>query len=376
MNAKKFSVMFAAVAAISAAAADKAAVSPATAPVIPAVVPADAAAVKAEQPKTDLWAFLPEVVARVNGKDVTRQEFAAFIEPQLKGSDGKISPMVTQDLLKKVAPMQIKGYVDQKLLLDAAAQAGFVPSAEMVKKTIAGQLASLTPEQRQMVENQLKMSGKSMDAYIAEMAESPVAQQTAALEAFFESMPAAKKLITEAEAKDYYEKNIARFTQPADGADAMRASHILFAFAKRGEVTPEEDKAVLDKANAALAKIKDNPASFADVAKAESACPSKMQGGSLGVFGKGDMVPEFEKAVMELKEGEITQAPVKTAFGYHIIRRDAAMKESVRPFAEVKDSLMAGLEAEKMQKLVFDEIARLEKANKVEFMVPMQDAAK
>ena len=58
---------------------------------------------------------------------------------------------------------------------------------------------------------------------------------------------------------------------------------------------------------------------FADLAKRFSKCPSGKKGGKLGWFGKGDMVPEFEKACFEGQAGEIV-GPVKTEFGYHIIR--------------------------------------------------------
>lgn len=58
---------------------------------------------------------------------------------------------------------------------------------------------------------------------------------------------------------------------------------------------------------------------FEDLAKRFSKCPSGKKGGNLGWFGKGDMVPEFEKACFEGKAGEIV-GPVKTEFGYHIIK--------------------------------------------------------
>jgi len=60
---------------------------------------------------------------------------------------------------------------------------------------------------------------------------------------------------------------------------------------------------------------------FAEVAKARSTCPSGKKGGSLGWFGKGQMVKEFDKAVFALKKGEISR-PVKTQFGWHLIRLD------------------------------------------------------
>jgi peptidyl-prolyl cis-trans isomerase C len=59
-------------------------------------------------------------------------------------------------------------------------------------------------------------------------------------------------------------------------------------------------------------------ADFAAVAKEHSSCPSKRDGGNLGTFGKGQMVPEFETACFEGKVGEV-QGPIKTQFGYHAV---------------------------------------------------------
>ncbi len=84
----------------------------------------------------------------------------------------------------------------------------------------------------------------------------------------------------------------------------VRASHIL---------VPTEDKA-----NWIYKEIK-NGKSFEKLAKEYSDCPSKANGGDLGYFGKGQMVGEFEKVAFSLKEGEISK-PVKTQFGYHIIK--------------------------------------------------------
>lgn len=89
-------------------------------------------------------------------------------------------------------------------------------------------------------------------------------------------------------------------------AGKVRASHIL-----------------VDKHSQALALINKivEGEDFAKVARNYSSCPSRKKGGDLGWFTRGQMVPEFEKAAFALSVGAMTRDPVKTKFGYHIIKR-------------------------------------------------------
>jgi peptidyl-prolyl cis-trans isomerase C len=87
-------------------------------------------------------------------------------------------------------------------------------------------------------------------------------------------------------------------------ANKARASHILVK-------TEQEARDILNKLNVGE--------SFAKLAEQHSLCPSKKRGGSLGEFGRGQMVKEFENAVFSAKKGQIV-GPVKTQFGWHIIK--------------------------------------------------------
>jgi peptidyl-prolyl cis-trans isomerase C len=101
-----------------------------------------------------------------------------------------------------------------------------------------------------------------------------------------------------------------------------------------GEATEYHARHILvdssDKAVALIKKLKAG-AKFEDVAKAESSDPSKNNGGDLGWFSLGNMVPEFAQAVKKLKKGELTADPVKTQYGWHIIKledtRDPSLEQ-------------------------------------------------
>ena len=126
--------------------------------------------------------------------------------------------------------------------------------------------------------------------------------------------------VTEAECKEEYMKDPSKYAQQA----TLAASHIL--------VDTEE------KANEVLAKIKDGEVSFEDAARENSSCPSAQTGGVLGEFGKGSMVPEFEQAAFSMDIDEISE-PVKTQFGYHIIKVTAKNEEQPMKFEDAQNSI-------------------------------------
>ena len=123
--------------------------------------------------------------------------------------------------------------------------------------------------------------------------------------------------VTENDANNYYSGNPKEFETP----EQVKASHILIASdTSDTSVDPNDAKAkALAKAEQLLAQLKDG-ADFAELAKANSTCPSASKGGDLGFFSKGDMVAPFEEAAFALEPGQLSDI-VETKFGYHIIKR-------------------------------------------------------
>lgn len=146
--------------------------------------------------------------------------------------------------------------------------------------------------------------------------------------------------ITEDKLKDYYALNKKTFEKP----ERVKASHILIqADASPTSPTGLTDEAAQKLAADILAKVKAG-GDFSALARQYSADPgSKTNGGNLDWFGKGAMVPEFEKAAFALPKGGIS-GPVKTQFGYHIIKVTDKDSGFTASFAAVKDKVLAELQ--------------------------------
>lgn len=137
-----------------------------------------------------------------------------------------------------------------------------------------------------------------------------------------------KITVTDDEAQKFYDENPDMF----NAGETFNASHIL--------VDTE------DEANRILSQLNAKELTFEEAAKANSKCPSAAEGGSLGDFGKGQMVPEFEQACEKLAPGEIS-CPVKTQFGYHLIRLNSKGEAKPMNFADVKEQIKGYLVGQK-----------------------------
>ncbi len=142
--------------------------------------------------------------------------------------------------------------------------------------------------------------------------------------------------ITDAEIEEYYNKNRDLFSRPEE----RRARHVLV------QVNPSADAATIDAAQKKIADIAARARAgedFAALASQYSDDPgSKAQGGDLGFFPRGRMVPEFDEAVFALAPGSISD-PVRTSFGFHVIKLEEIRPAGQRPLAEVKEQIRGQL---------------------------------
>ncbi len=319
---------------------------------------------EAVAPEQDMWQSLPEVVAEVDGQQVTRAEVKAFFEGQMP--DGKMPPMFNAELLKQIAPGAVKAMVEQRLLEAQLKKENIVATPEMVKAELQKDLDKASPEQLEQIKQAMKMQNTTLEEKIQEMAGNPQIQKQMAMQALFNKVTGSVPAATEEEARKFYDENPDSFKNP----ETYETSHILFTVDAKDA---KSDEQALAKANAAAEKLKADPSQFEAIAKGESACPSGREGGKLPPFekGKGQMVPEFEEAAAKLtKNGEIS-APVKTQFGYHIVRLDAHTPAGVESFDKVKGEISDYLTQTKKQEAMQAYMEKMMKDNNVKLMMPM-----
>ncbi|WP_028453606.1 peptidylprolyl isomerase [Chitinilyticum aquatile] len=154
----------------------------------------------------------------------------------------------------------------------------------------------------------------------------------------------------EAACREFYDHNPESFKR----GEQVEASHILF--------TPEEGLAgslVRAKAEGVLEELKLNPHRFGELAREHSACPSGRQGGDLGAFGRGQMVPEFEQAAFSLGDNELYDGLVETQFGLHIIRSGKKSTGEAVSFDEAKERIGQFLNSMASQRAVHEYISGL-----------------
>lgn len=147
--------------------------------------------------------------------------------------------------------------------------------------------------------------------------------------------------VTDEDARKYYDENTDEFQEK----ESVSAKHILVDS--------------LEVCEDIKSKIEKEELSFEEAALKYSSCPSKDQGGSLGVFGKGMMVPEFEEAAFKLELNKVSE-PVKTQFGYHLIKVDAKNEPKVSSFEDVKNQIINKLIQSSQEKKYMDIIKDLE----------------
>ena len=256
--------------------------------------------------------------------------------------DGKFSTEAYQQFLNSMGKsdeqfvLELRRDLTRQMLLSAVSQ------TTQASNTVAQRIHDLLTEERTIRTFEIKPTAFLKSVSVTDAEAQSYYDQNKSLFAVPESVdieyvvlsPESYKNIkaSEDDIKTFYEQNLQRFSTPEE----RRASHILIAV--NNEKTDADAKKEADEI---YKQLQADPSKFAQLAKSKSADPgSARQGGDLGFFQKGMMVPEFDNAVFSGKKGDLV-APVKTQFGYHIIKIVDVKAAQAKPLKEVRAEIEA-----------------------------------
>ena len=263
-------------------------------------------------------------VALVNDQGIDSALYYAEVDKIMKRS-AKIPP----ERLNRIKDNILKRLVEKELIRQAVKKEGVaVPSAEIDTEFGDYKKRFRTEEQFQNYLKHGKVTVDSIKARITEKKE---------LEKLLEKT--GKLSVTDSEVAEFYQKN-ERFYQERAG---VRARHILVKVGeKAAEAEVQKATSKLKEAQAELAK----GIAFDEVAKKYSEGPSAPKGGDLGFFGKGQMVKPFEEAAFKLEVGKVSE-PVRTRFGFHLIKVEEKREARKKNLDEVKSTIQDSLRNKK-----------------------------
>jgi peptidyl-prolyl cis-trans isomerase C len=289
------------------------------------------------------------VVATVNGKSITRQqldEASANDLRMLQAQGQQLTPDQTLGFQRQV----LGKLVDQELLDQAAGGATITDLDKKIEAQIA-EIKGQFPTEKEF-NDRIAKAGRTQEQFRSDVTSG------VRLKEFVEQQFGSKVQISDDKIKAFYDENPQYFQAPA----TVRASHILVAVpADATDEVKKAKRAAIDAARARVLKGED----FAKVAGEVSDCPSKQNGGDLDYFGKGQMVPEFEKAAFGMKDGEVSEV-VTTQFGFHVIKRTASQEAQTRPMDKMKDVIVRFLKNREVSKQVAQFIEDQKKTAKIE----------
>ena len=330
--------------AVPAKPAESAAPAPASADT---TAPAEAAPVAADNKPVEL----PEVVATVNGENITKQQLQDLFNAALQASGAKV-----QDLN---AQQQLGGYTQllQDLIMDKLVAEASV-SEKVSDADVDAELAKIKgqfPDEKAFQE-QISQSGMTPEKLKENI-------RTGLQQSRWMKSQVKVPEVTDEQAKAFYDSNLKEFEQP----ETVKASHILFM------VDPDAAADVVKQKEDAANKAAERAAAgedFTKLAKELSEEPGASEsGGDLGFFPKDRMVPEFAEAAFAQKIGDISK-PVKTQFGWHIIKVTDKKAAGTVPFDQVKEQVTSFLKSSGQREAAQAVLKKLKDSAKIETFLP------
>ncbi len=316
-----------------------------------AAKPADAKAAEAAPaavppvPAKPVPEAIPVVVARVNGEDIAKADFDRLLK-QMEMQAGQAVPKERRDEIYRAVLDQLVTYT--ALVQETRARGVKVSDAE-AKQASDAKLAELRKQMPDEAAFKKALAERNMTV---ERLRADI-RKDLAINKMMEAELATAPAVTDADVKDFYDKNPDEFT-------GVRASHILIKPDGFDEASKKKARTAIDD----VLKQAKAGTDFGELAKKHSSDGSAQQGGDLGFFTKGRMVPEFSNAAFKLQPGQISDV-VETQFGYHIIK--VTERKDV-PITEASEKIRAFLATKKRDDQQQAFVASIKNKSKIEVL--------
>jgi len=295
-----------------------------------------------DEPNTPAEKPSDSIAVTVNGVDIPESLIETQVNSQLKKMTAQMPPTFLEQYKEQLRQQVLEKTIIEQLLDEKVKEEKIAVTDE----DVTNQLKEMASQQKPPLsledfEALVEAYGQSLDQLKQQI------RKGLGYQILLQGEFAGRINVTEDDARKYYSENAKRIEQ-------VRASHILIKpEAADPNTDPNEAKAKA-KAEDLLRQIR-NGADFAELAKANSSCPSSAKGGDLDFFKRDRMVPAFAKAAFELKVGQVSDI-VETKFGYHIIKVTDRKDDT---FERAKDNLMATLKATKQKEIAKEYIESL-----------------
>ena len=273
-----------------------------------------------------------KVLASVDGESLTYGEADVMLRRMLasQGAPQEQMDAIVQQMGDSMRGRIVEQFVGSTLLKHEAAARQIEVSDAEVESAFSNLTRRLPPDTD--LETALTRMGLTTEQIRKDIRENERIRK------LYESETGKVPAATEAEIAAYYEENAAQFAK----GEEVEARHILIGTRDADEARKAEAKTKAE----GLRKQLVEGADFAALAAANSDCPSKADGGSLGSFGRGRMVPAFEQAAFALATNAISEV-VETPFGYHIIQVTGRTEGGKTSMEEAHDQIAGQLDAQR-----------------------------
>jgi peptidyl-prolyl cis-trans isomerase C len=294
-------------------------------------------------------ATLPDVIAQVNGEAISKADFDLAVQ-EIEARAGGPVPADQRDRILRGVLDELVAY--RLLVQESRTRNTAVPAAEIDARI--AQIRQQFPTQEAFTQA-LQTRGMTEQKLRADIQEDMVVAK------LIEGQLGPISAVTPAQLNDFYSKNPEQFQQ----AERVRASHILLQFPPNADAAAKEQ--VRARAADILKQVKAGQ-DFAALAKQHSQDGSAAQGGDLGFFERGAMVPPFENAAFALQPNQTSEL-VESQFGFHIIKVTEKQAQRTIPLEEVRPQLEQFLQQRTRQEQTQAFVDQLKAKGKIEIYI-------